>query len=46
MIAALSRIVLFLFFFVTMVAPYAWTEGRDVTMVYSNDINGQIYPAG
>jgi hypothetical protein len=46
MVTGLSRIALVLFFFVTMAAPYAWAEGRDVTIAYSNDINGQIYPAG
>lgn len=46
MVTRMSRIVLFLFLFVTMVAPYAWGEGRDVAIVYSNNINGQVYPAG
>lgn len=35
-----------LLIFATMVAPYAWAQGRDVTIVYSNNVNGQIYPAG
>jgi hypothetical protein len=47
MLTGLSRIGFFLFLCVTMVTPYAWAnKGRDVTIVYSNNINGQIYPAG
>ena len=46
MVTGVSRIAIFLFVFVTMVTPYAWAQGRDVTIIYSNNINGQIYPAG
>ena len=46
MLTGLSRIFFLLFFFVTMIPPNAWTQGKDVTIVYSNDISGQIYPAG
>ena len=46
MLTELSRIVFLLFFFVTMIPPFAWAKDRDVTIVYSNDISGQIYPAG
>ena len=46
MLTGVSRIVFLLFLFVTMVTPYAWAQERDVTIVYSNNINGQIYPAG
>ena len=46
MVTRLSRIAFFLFLFVTMVVPYVWGESRDVAIVYSNNINGQVYPAG
>lgn len=46
MVTGLSRIGFFLFLCVIMVTPYAWAKGRDVTIVYSNNISGQIYPAG
>jgi len=46
MVTGVSRIAFFLFLCVTMVVPYAWAQDRDVTIVYSNNINGQIYPAG
>ena len=46
MVTGVSRIIFFFFLFVTMVTPYALAQGRDVTIVYSNNINGQIYPAG
>jgi hypothetical protein len=42
----LMRIVVALFFFVTGVTPYAWAKGRDVAIVYSNNINGQVDPVG
>ena len=42
----LMRIVVALFFFITGVTPFAWAEIRQVTILYSNNINGQIYPAG
>jgi hypothetical protein len=46
MVTGVSRIVFFLFLFVTMVIPSTWAKGRDITILYSNNINGQIYPAG
>lgn len=46
MIIRLSRIVFFLVFFAAMISSYAWGEGRGVAIVYSNNINGQVYPAG
>jgi hypothetical protein len=46
MVTRLSKIVFIFFLFVTMFTSYAWGENRDVTIVYSNDINGQVYPAG
>jgi hypothetical protein len=46
MVIGVSRILFLIFLFVTLVTPYAWAQGRDVTIVYSNNINGQIYPAG
>jgi hypothetical protein len=46
MVTGLSRIVFLIFLLVTVVAPYTWAQGREVTIVYSNNINGQIYPAG
>ena len=46
MVTRVSRITIFLFILVTMITPYALAQGRDVTIVYSNNINGQIYPAG
>jgi hypothetical protein len=46
MVTRLARIVFLIFLLVTVVAPYAWGQGREVTIVYSNNINGQIYPAG
>lgn len=38
----------FLLFFLSIMttAPYAWGEVRYITILYSNSINGQIYPAG
>ena len=42
----LSRIAFLFFLIVTMAVPCAWGEGRDVAIVYSNNINGQVYPAG
>jgi hypothetical protein len=46
MITRLSRIVFPLFLFVIMTVSYAWGESGDVAIVYSNNINGQVYPAG
>jgi hypothetical protein len=42
----LMRIVLALFFLLTGITPFAWGEIRQITIIYSNDINAQIYPAG
>ena len=42
----ISNIVFFLFLFVTPIVPYAWGEVRQITILYSNNINGQVYPAG
>jgi len=42
----ISWIVFFLLLFVTPIVSYAWGEVRQVTILYSNNINGQIYPAG
>ena len=42
----LMKIVVALFFFITGVTSFAWGEIRQVTILYSNSINGQIYPAG
>ena len=46
MVTGVSRIAFFLFLIFTMVVPYAWAQGREVTIVYSNNVNGQVYPAG
>jgi len=35
-----------LFFFIAVITSYAWGEVRQVTILYSNNVNGQIYPAG
>jgi hypothetical protein len=37
-------IVLLLFF--SMVTSSVWADSTQVTILYSNNINGQIYPAG
>jgi hypothetical protein len=37
-------IVLLLFF--TMVTSFVWAGNTQVTILYSNNINAQIYPAG
>jgi flagellar biosynthesis/type III secretory pathway M-ring protein FliF/YscJ len=37
-------IALLLFF--AMVASAVWADSTQVTILYSNNINGQIYPAG
>lgn len=42
----ITKIVFYLLFFVTLIVPYAWGEVRQVTILYSNNINGQISPAG
>jgi len=42
----LMSIVVALFFFVIGITPFAWGEVRQITILYSNNINGQIYPAG
>lgn len=46
MARGLMKVVVALFFFVTGVIPFAWGEVRQVNILYSNNINGQIYPAG
>jgi hypothetical protein len=46
MVRGLMSIVVVLFFLVTGVTPSVWGEVKQVTILYSNDINGQIYPAG
>jgi hypothetical protein len=46
MVRGLMRIVVALFIFVTGTTPLAWGEVRQVTILYSNNVNGQIYPAG
>lgn len=42
----LMKVVVALFFLVTGITPSAWGGVRQVTIVYSNNVNGQIYPAG
>jgi hypothetical protein len=42
----LMRIGAALFFFVMGVAPFAWGEAKQVTIIYSNNINGQVDPSG
>jgi hypothetical protein len=42
----LMRIVAAIFFFVMGVTPFAWGEVTQVTIIYSNNINGQIDPVG
>jgi hypothetical protein len=32
--------------FFTMVTSSAWADNTQITILYSNNINGQIYPAG
>ena len=46
MVTRLSRIIFFLLLLVTMYTPYVWGKDKAVTILYSNDINGQIYPVG
>ncbi|MBW2038562.1 MAG: hypothetical protein JRI46_03060 [Deltaproteobacteria bacterium] len=42
----ISRIVFFLLFFVALIVPSARSEVRHVTILYSNNINGQVNPSG
>jgi len=42
----ISRIVIFFFLFVTVVAHFAWGEVKHITILYSNNINGEINPRG
>lgn len=42
----LMRIIAALFFFVMGTTPCAWGAVIQVTILYSNDINGQIDPIG
>jgi hypothetical protein len=42
----LMRIVVALFFFVTGLTSFAWGAVKQVAIIYSNDINGQIDPIG
>jgi hypothetical protein len=46
MVKGLMRIVAALVFLLLGLTPFAWGEVRQVTIIYSNNINGQIYPAG
>lgn len=41
-----STIFIALFLFATIVISSAWADSTQVTILYSNNINGQIYPAG
>jgi hypothetical protein len=46
MVKGLSRVVLLLLFFITVVTTFAWGQVRQVTIIYSNNINGLIDPIG
>ncbi|MBN1255720.1 MAG: hypothetical protein JXA50_10645 [Deltaproteobacteria bacterium] len=46
MAKGLMGIVAALVFLLSGLTPFAWGEVRQVTILYSNSINGQIYPAG
>jgi hypothetical protein len=42
----LTRVVIALLFFATMAISSAGASSTQVTIIYSNDINGQIDPSG
>ena len=46
MTKGLMRIAAALVFLLFGLTPLAWGEVRQITIIYSNNINGQIYPAG
>ena len=46
MAKGLMRIIAALVFLLSGLTSFAWGEVRQVTIVYSNNVNGQIYPAG
>jgi hypothetical protein len=46
MVKRLTRVVLLLLLFITVTTPFAWGQVRQVTILYSNDIQGQIDPVG
>ncbi len=41
-----TRVVIALLLFATMVISTAWAGSIEVAIIYSNDINGQIDPIG
>jgi ABC-type microcin C transport system permease subunit YejE len=42
----LIAVFIFLLLFVVIVTSSVWADSTQVTILYSNNINGQIYPAG
>ncbi len=40
------RVFLLFFFFSMAIAPCTWGEVKQITILYSNNINGQIHPSG
>ena len=42
----IATVFIALLVFASMVASSAWADISQVTIIYSNNINGQIYPAG
>lgn len=41
-----ARTVLLFFLVITFIVPSAWGEVRHFTLLYSNNVNGQIYASG
>ncbi len=46
MVRPLTRVLIALLLFATMAISSAWASGIQVTIIYSNDITGQIDPIG
>jgi hypothetical protein len=41
-----TRVLIALLLFVAMAISAAWADSTQVTIIYSNNINGQIDPSG
>jgi hypothetical protein len=46
MARTLTRVLIALLLFATTAISFAWAGSIEVTIIYSNDINGQIDPIG
>lgn len=42
----LTRVFVAALLFVAMMIPAAWADNKQVTIIYSNNINGQVDPSG